>query len=196
MSTFIPTKKRIKSDILKTQKNILISYTGFSKYLKAQASYTHQVLIASEPIINKNKKFIDLFVKHLLPLPNKLFQTQTGEPKPRGQLCKKPCSEKITIKENVGRDKLVQIIVQIQWIKIHLVHNPKPRKDPDGTTSKKLVDRLKRPTQEFAKSVTETKSKVQEPKTYNEGIINPVYGNRWQQTIDKELQNLDLCFFI
>lgn len=40
---------------------------------------------------------------------------------------------------------------------------------------------------EFAKSVTEISSKMQEPKTYNKAINNLIYGNKWREVIDKEL---------
>ena len=43
----------------------------------------------------------------------------------------------------------------------------------------------------FVNSVTETSSKVQELKTYNEVINNPIHGNRWWEVIDEELWNLD-----
>ena len=51
-------------------------------------------------------------------------------------------------------------------------------KDPEG---------LVKPTYEFAKSVTETSSKEQEPKTYDEAINDPVYTNRWKKAINEEL---------
>ena len=44
---------------------------------------------------------------------------------------------------------------------------------------------------ELAKSVTETNSKVHEPKTYDEAFNNPINGNRWREAINKELWNLD-----
>ena len=50
---------------------------------------------------------------------------------------------------------------------------------------------LVRPPQELAKSVTETFNKVQEPKTYDEIIHNPIYGNRWRKAVNEELWNLD-----
>ena len=50
---------------------------------------------------------------------------------------------------------------------------------------------LVRPAQEFAKSVTETSSKVREPKTYDKAINDPISGNRWREAIDEELWNLD-----
>ena len=73
VSTFIPTKKCTKSDIRKTWKGILISYTGTSKLLKVWASHTHQVLIMSEPVVNKNKRGVDLLLEYLLPLSEKPF---------------------------------------------------------------------------------------------------------------------------
>ena len=51
--------------------------------------------------------------------------------------------------------------------------------DLGGTTGKNPSDGLVRPVYlEFAKSVTETSSKVREPKTYNEVINNLIHGNR------------------
>ena len=43
----------------------------------------------------------------------------------------------------------------------------------------------------FAKSVTEINSKIQEPKTYDEPINNPIYENRWRKAIDEKLWNLN-----
>ena len=42
----------------------------------------HQVLIASELIVNKSKKSTNILIKHLLPHPKKPLQPQTGEQKP------------------------------------------------------------------------------------------------------------------
>lgn len=62
-----------------------------------------------------------------------------------------------------------------------------------GRTSDKNPLRIEliRPTHKFTKSVTETSSKVQEFKTYNEGINDPIHENIWCKVIDKELLNLD-----
>lgn len=54
-----------------------------------------------------------------------------------------------------------------------------------------LGDEFVRPAREFAKSVTETRSKVREPKTYNEAISDLIHGNRWRKAVDEELWNLD-----
>ena len=72
MSTVIITKKRTKLDILKTWKNILSGYIENSKHLKVWVPRMHQVLITSEPVINKSKRNADLFLEHSLPLPENL----------------------------------------------------------------------------------------------------------------------------
>lgn len=56
---------------------------------------------------------------------------------------------------------------------------PRLRIDLSGTTGKNPLDKLVRPAYtEFAKSVTETSSKMREPMTYNKVISNPIYENR------------------
>ena len=68
----------------------------------------------------------------------------------------------------------------------------KPRTDQGRTSGKNPpTEGLVRPAQEFAKSVTETSSKVREPKTYDEVINDPIHGNRWREAVDEELWNLD-----
>ena len=74
-------------------------------------------------------------------------------------------------------------------------HNPplarRARTDPSGTLGENPSDGLIRPAQELAKSVTETSSKVHEPKTYNKAVNNPINGNRGQEAIDEKLWILD-----
>ena len=74
-------------------------------------------------------------------------------------------------------------------------HDPplaqRPKTDPGGTSGENPSDGLVRPTQELAKSVPKTSSKVREPKTYDEAINDRINGNRWQKVIDEELWNLD-----
>ena len=82
--------------------------------------------------------------------------------------------------------------MQIKQMRIHSPCNSNTRIDLGGILSKNPIeDGLVRPAYKFAKSVTETNSKVQEPKTYDEAINNPIHGNRWQEAIDGELWNLD-----
>ena len=56
--------------------------------------------------------------------------------------------------------------------------DPKPKTDLGGTSGKNTIDRLERSTREFARSVTETSSKVRELTTYDETINDPIHGNR------------------
>ena len=65
-----------------------------------------------------------------------------------------------------------------------LVQRPKTDR---GGTSGKSPSVLVKPARELAKSVTETNSKVHEPKTYDETVNNPINRNRWQEAIDEEL---------
>ena len=73
-------------------------------------------------------------------------------------------------------------------MKIYPLCNPKSRTDLCGISGKNLPeDGLVRPAYEFAKSVTETNSQVQESKPYDEAINDPIHGNKWREAIDKEL---------
>ena len=69
----------------------------------------------------------------------------------------------------------------------------KPRTNLGGTSGNNPpAEGLVKLALEFAKSVPKTGSKVQESKTYNKVISNPIHENRWWEAIDKELWNLDL----
>lgn len=39
--------------------------------------------------------------------------------------------------------------------------------------------------------MTETSSKIYEPKTYNETVKDPIHGRQWREAIEEELQNLE-----
>ena len=79
----------------------------------------------------------------------------------------------------------------ISIVKIETPHNQivwKSKIDIDGTldinpSTKELIKLIKK----FAKSVTETSSKVQEAKTYDEIINDLIYKNKWREFVDKEL---------
>ena len=45
---------------------------------------------------------------------------------------------------------------------------------------------------EAAMSITETSSKVYEPKSYDEAIADPIHGTRWRQAIEEEIHNLEI----
>lgn len=100
MSIFIPSEKRIKSDVQKTWKSIFIGYTGTSKHLKVWAFYIHQVF---KPVVNESKRSANLLVEYFLLLPEKSLQPQIGESKPRGwpqknALEKRPAAKQLLIK--------------------------------------------------------------------------------------------------
>lgn len=44
---------------------------------------------------------------------------------------------------------------------------------------------------EVAMSMTETNSKIHELKSYVEAVKDPIYGRRWREAIEEELQNLE-----
>lgn len=62
-----------------------------------------------------------------------------------------------------------------------------------GKTSGKHVrtEELVRSICKFAKSVTEISSKIQESKTSDKAINNPVHRNKWQKIMDEKLWNLN-----
>ena len=115
-------QKCSKSDVRKTWRGIFISYTRMTKHLRVWAPRTHQVFIASEPIVNESEKDTNLFIEHPLPLAKKPLRPQIGEPKPRGQPHKsnfekiiEDCGksgkrsyyEDVAIEENTSGDELV-----------------------------------------------------------------------------------------
>lgn len=104
----------------------------------------YQVLIASKPIVKKGKRNTDLLIKYLLIKYllslQKLFQSETGKPKPRNRpqkilvaksskknkAGKKTRIKNIAIKDgNINKlDKLVQADI-IKSIKTNLSLDPK-----------------------------------------------------------------------
>lgn len=84
-SIFIPSEKRTKSDIHKTQKVIFIGNTDTSKHVRVWTPQTHQVLVASELILNKKQRKAHLLIEHLMPSPKKPLKILPEEPKLCGQ---------------------------------------------------------------------------------------------------------------
>ena len=62
-------------------------------------------------------------------------------------------------------------------MRIHPLHNLKPKTDLSRTSGNNPTDGFIKPMQELTKSVTSTSSKVQELKTYEKAINDPVHGN-------------------
>ena len=87
-------QKHSKSDIWKTWRGIFIGYSETTKHLRVWAPRIYQVLIASKPIVNKDKRIANLLMEHPLPAVEKSFRLQIGELKLRGQSHKSD-SEKI-----------------------------------------------------------------------------------------------------
>ena len=153
--TFIPSKKRTKSDVQKTWKGIFIGYTRIFKHLRVWAPRTHQVLIASKPIVNKSKKGTNLLVEYPLPPSDKLLRLQTSELKLQSHFCKNAVEKYFTAKTSKGANienilskedvekEVAQAIMQTKRMKIHLPCDLKTRIDQDRISSKNpLGDRL------------------------------------------------------
>lgn len=86
--------------------------------------------------------------------------------------------EDVASKDDV-EEEVIQAIVQTKRMKIDPSCNPNPKTDLGGTSGKNpLGDEFVRPARGFAKSVTETSSKVREPKTYNEATSDLIHGVR------------------
>lgn len=63
----------------------------------------------------------------------------------------------------------------------------KPRIDQGGSSGENPSKRLVKPAQELVKSITETGSKMHEPKTYDETVNDLIIRNRWREAIDEKL---------
>ena len=90
VSVLIPKKKRQKSDIHRNWKGIFVSYNqDTTKQICALAPKTQQILLVSNPYIDKSEQGAKLLIKHALDLTHSLTTVTkkigpTGEPKPRG----------------------------------------------------------------------------------------------------------------
>ena len=182
----IASEKRSKSDVYKIWNGIFIRYTDTTKHPGVWALKTYQVLIASEPIVNESKQRAKLLVENPIPTLAKPFCQSAGKPKSRERSRKRTCIENKA--ENGGSVEAKAL--DESGIRTKNSHNylvQRPRTDRGGTSGKNPPEGLIRPAHKFAKSVTETSSKVHEPKIYDEDVNNPVHGNKWRKAINKEL---------
>ena len=191
VSTHILSEKCFKSDVYKTWNGIFIRYMDTMQHLRVRAPKTDQVLIASEPVVNKSKRECELLVNNSMPAPKRPLRQSAGEPKHQGRSKKRAQIEaehngSVVLEESLAAEGHLQTGVGNS----HDLLVQRPRTDRGGTSGKSPSG-LVRPARELAKSVTETSSKVREPKTYNEAVNNPINGNRWREAIDEELWNLD-----
>ena len=49
-------------------------------------------------------------------------------------------------------------------------------------------------TKKIAMSITETSSKIYEPKSYDEAIADLIHGTRWRQAIKEEIHSLEINY--
>lgn len=136
------------------------------------APKTHQVLIASKPVINKSKQSAELLVENPILPPAKPLQQSAGKPKLQGKLRKRPFIEnKVEYNGSVRAEVLNESGIKTEDSYNNLVQ--RSRIDQGMTSGKNPPKGLVKPAREFAKSVIKTSSKVREPKTYNEVLNNP-----------------------
>ena len=93
-------------------------------------------------------------------------------------MSKRPHLKDLVNEENANKYELAKAITQIKQMWIYLLLDLKSKTNLDETLSKNPVNGSLRLVQEIAKSVTETSSKMREPKTYDEAINDSIYGNR------------------
>lgn len=141
---FISSEKHIKSNIYKTQRDIFICYTDTSKHARVWASWTNQVLIANEPILDERQHRVQFLIEYPILLPEKLFKILLEEPKllgqPRKDVLRKQTQldtfnqpeTRVKMNEtvvNIGNlevngSEVVQSITTILRIRLDKSHNP------------------------------------------------------------------------
>lgn len=191
ISMYIPSEKRSKLDIYKTLNGIFIEYTDTTQHLRIWTPKTHQVLIASELVINKLKRCVTLLVKNPMSALPKPIQQPARESrlreKPRKRL---RIEKKAEYKEFVEVETPNDYLMRTESLQNQLAQRSST--DLGGKIGENPSDGLVRLTHiEFAKTVTETNSQVREPKTYDEAINNLVHANRCREVIDEEFWNLN-----
>lgn len=80
VSTHILIERHSKSDIQMTWNGIFIVYTDTTKHVKMWPIHTHQILIASEPILNKSSKRTQLLINFLMPPSENLLREPAEKP--------------------------------------------------------------------------------------------------------------------
>ena len=134
------------------------------------------------------KQGTDLLAENPIPAPPTPLWLPTGEPKPRGRPRKRPNVENKVEQDGSANDSASTIRTIGPWNQLAY----KPKTDHGRISGENSpLEGLVRPMQEFAKSVIKTISKVRESKTFDEAINDSIHGNRWCESVDKELWNLD-----
>ena len=170
----IPEEKRTKSDNQKVWQGILIRYSPDTpKHFRVWAPQTKQVIIVSEPYIDESKQGAKLLEKWPMETFSKR-KAPAGEPRPRGRPQKRLVIE--------------QPAAQVETTPAALLETT-PRTDNNGGDGDNNNESLGG--HETAMSITESTSKIDEPKAYDEAINDPIHGRRWREAIEEELQNLE-----
>ena len=149
-----------------------------TKHLRTWALKTYQVLIANELIVYESKQRAELLVENPIFSPLKLFRQPAEKLKPQRKPKKRPYMENEAEHDiSVEVEALNESLMRTEGPQDRLV-TQRPRTNLGWTIGENLSDGLVRPVHfEFAKSVTETSSKMREPKTYNKAINDLVYEN-------------------
>lgn len=162
VSVLIPKEKRYKSDIYKNQREIFIEYSqDITKHVRAWALKTQQILLVTNPYIDKSEQGAKLLVDYSLDLTYPIAVKQKGpigKSRPRG----KP--QKIQAIENIS----ITLVLEL--------------KETADTSTKETENLELNPNIENQENVTEkamsaTKisSKIHEPATYKETISDLIH---------------------
>ena len=113
VSTQISSEKHSKSDVYKIWNGIFIRYIDTTKHLRVWVLKTHQVLIASEPVVNKSKRGSELLVNNSMPAPKRPLRQPAGEPRLRGRPKKRARIEveydgSVMLEENLAAERHLQ----------------------------------------------------------------------------------------
>ena len=169
----IPDEKRSKSDYQKVWQGILIGYSpDTTKHFRVWAPQTRQVIMASEPYIDESErgaKLLDKWPLGASTIPTKR-KAPAGEPRPRGRPRKNPAEQPAQINQPMAHQD-----------KEKDQQPEQPNEEPE----------INQNNNEVAMSMTETSSKIYEPKSYDKAINDPIHGRQWREAIEEELPTLE-----
>lgn len=189
VSVVIPREKSHKSDVHKNWQGIFIGYSqDTTKHVRAWAPKTQQILLVSNPYVDKSEQGAKLLLEHFvdisrLPAAGGLKRkTLTSKPRPRGRLRK------------IVATVPILAVVDTSSIPINS-DSLEPSFASADSGEKKLV------TEESAKgsiftaekimSAIEVSSKVYKPSLYEKAISDPMHTRQWKEAIEDEIQNLE-----
>ena len=170
----IPEEKRTKSDYQKVWQGILIGYSPDTpKYFRVWVPQTKQVIIVSEPYIDKSEQGAKLLEKWPIEASSKQ-KAPTGEQRPRGRPRKYLTLEQLAAQVEMTTAALLETI---------------PWTDNNGGNGDNNNESLGG--HKTAMSITESTSKICERKAYDKAINDLIHWRQWREAIKDELQNLE-----